>query len=67
MYKYEDHQFSFEKDWFIIPEVDKNHEIIRLADTINWNNLTNRMAKFFCRDNGRPTKPTRTKTGLLLN
>ena len=60
------HQYSFKNDWFMVPEVDKNHELIKLADTIDWNALSERLAKFYCPDNGRPTKSSRAKVGLLI-
>ena len=67
MYTKEDeHQYSFKNDWFMVPEVDRNHELIKLADTIDWTSLSERLAKFYCPDNGRPTKPNRAKVGLLM-
>lgn len=61
-----EHQYSFKHDWFMVPEVDKDHEIIRIADNLNWLNLSERLARFYCPDNGRPTKPSRAKVGLLI-
>ena len=67
MYTKEDeHQYSFKNDWFMVPEVDKNHEIIKIADAIDWASLSKELAKFYCPDNGRPTKPSRAKVGLLM-
>lgn len=59
-------QYSFKHDWFMVPEVDKDHEIIRIADNLDWVNLSGRLAKFYCPDNGRPSKPSRAKVGLLI-
>jgi IS5 family transposase len=64
--KDDEHQYSFKHDWFMVPEVDKDHEIIRIADAIDWASLSERLAKFYCSDNGRPTKPARAKVGLLM-
>jgi len=64
--KDDEHQYSFKNDWFMVPEVDKNHEIIKIADAIDWASLSDRLAKFYCPDNGRPTKPSRAKVGLLM-
>ena len=50
----------------MVPEVDKNHEVIKIADAIDWASLSDRLAKFYCPDNGRPTKPSRAKVGLLM-
>jgi hypothetical protein len=61
-----EHQYSFKNDWFMVPEVDKNHELIKMADAIDWASLSERLAKFYCPDNGRPTKPCRAKVGLLM-
>ena len=64
--KDDEHQYSFKNDWFMVPEVDKNHEVIKIADAIDWASLSERLAKFYCPDNGRPTKPSRAKVGLLM-
>ena len=50
----------------MVPEVDKNHEIIKIADAIDWASLSDRLSKFYCPNNGRPTKPSRAKVGLLM-
>ena len=64
--KDDEHQYSFKNDWFMVPEVDKNHEIIKIADAIDWASLSDRLSKFYCPNNGRPTKPSRAKVGLLM-
>ena len=64
--KDDEHQYSFKNDWFMVPEVDHNHEVIKIADAIDWASLSERLAKFYCPDNGRPTKPSRAKVGLLM-
>lgn len=64
--KDDEHQYSFKNDWFMVPEVDKNHEVIKIADAIDWTSLSDRLAKFYCPNNGRPTKPSRAKVGLLM-
>ncbi len=51
---------------FIKPELNKKHILVKIADTINWDNITNQLSKFYCKDNGRPTKPARIKVGLLF-
>lgn len=61
-----EHQYSFKHDWFMVPDVDKDHEIIRIADNLDWVSLSERLAKFYCPDNGRPSKPSRAKVGLLI-
>jgi IS5 family transposase len=64
--KENEHQYSFKNDWFMVPEVDKNHELIKMSDAINWESLSEKLAQFYCSDNGRPTKPSRAKIGLLV-
>lgn len=61
-----EHQYSFKNDWFMVPEVDKNHELIKIADAIDWVSLSEKLAQFYCSHNGRPTKPSRAKVGLLI-
>jgi IS5 family transposase len=61
-----EHQYSFKHDWFMTPEVDRDHIIIKIADAIDWSALSEKLAKFYCPDNGRPTKPARAKIGLLM-
>ena len=61
-----EHQYSFKHDWFMTPEVNKNHEIIKIADSIDWVSLSEKLSRFYCSDNGRPTKPSRAKVGLLI-
>ncbi|MBL7132108.1 MAG: IS5 family transposase [Candidatus Omnitrophica bacterium] len=62
----EEQQYSFTHDWFIIPDVDENHELIRIAKTIDWLNLSNKLSGFYCADNGRRSKPSRAKVGLHI-
>ncbi len=64
--KDDEHQYSFKHDWFMVPEVDKDHEIIKIADAIDWASLSERLTGFYCPDNGRPTKSSRAKVGLLM-
>lgn len=59
-------QYSFTHDWFVVPDLDENHELIKITKTINWVSLSEKIAKFYCPDNGRPTKPARAKVGLLI-
>lgn len=61
-----EHQYSFTHDWFVVPELDENHELVRIAKTIDWVSLSDKLAHFYCPDNGRPAKPARAKVGLLI-
>lgn len=61
-----EHQYSFTHDWFVVPDLDENHELIKIAKAIDWTSLSDKLAQFYCPDNGRPTKPARAKVGLLI-
>ncbi len=60
------HQYSFTHDWFVVPKLDDNHELVKISKAINWPALSDKLAQFYCPDNGRPTKPSRAKVGLLI-
>lgn len=60
-------QFSFwHNNFFLKPELDKNNIIIKTANTLNWQSLSDKLSRFYCQNNGRPTKPARAKIGLLI-
>ena len=61
-----EHQYSFTHDWFVVPDLDQEHEIIKITKAIDWLSLSDNLARFYCPDNGRPTKPARAKVGLLI-
>lgn len=61
-----EHQYSFTHDWFVVPELDENHELVKIAKAIDWVSLSDNLARFYCPDNGRPAKPARAKVGLLI-
>ena len=60
------HQYSFTHDWFVVPKLDDNHELIKISKAIDWPALSDKLAKFYCPDNGRPAKPSQAKVGLLI-
>lgn len=66
MYIDEEKQLHFKDGWFIIPEVDPDHEIIQLSEAIDWDKLLEAFSSFYSQNHGRPTKPTRAKIGLLI-
>lgn len=66
MYIAEERQQHFHEGWFLPPEVDSEHEIIKLSHAIDWERLTEAIAQFYSRTMGRPTKPARAKIGLLI-
>jgi hypothetical protein len=61
-----EHQYSFTHDWFVVPDLDEDHELIKIAKSIDWLSLSDKLAQFYSPDNGRPTKPARAKVGLLI-
>ncbi len=46
--------------------LDMDHELVRLAQTINWDGITAEFRPMYCPDNGRPAVPTRLMAGLQL-
>jgi len=60
------HQYSFTHDWFVVPKLDENHELIKISKAIDWIVLSDKLAQFYSPDNGRPAKPSRAKVGLLI-
>jgi len=60
------HQYSFTHDWFVVPKLDDNHELVKISKAIDWPALSDKLAQFYCPDNGRPAKPSRAKVGLLI-
>lgn len=61
-----EHQYSFSHDWFVVPELDQNHELVKITETVDWLSLSDKLAQFYCPNNGRPAKPSRAKVGLLI-
>ena len=60
-------QFSFlNNNFFIKPILDQNHIMIKIANSLNWINISNQLSKFYSSSRGRPTKPSRAKVGLLI-
>ena len=46
--------------------IDLDHELVRLAQTINWDGIAAEFRPMYCPDNGRPAVPTRLMAGLQL-
>lgn len=44
----------------------ESHKLILLTKKINWDQLEAQLSKFYCLDNGRPSIPIRTVSGMLL-
>ena len=46
--------------------LDSKHPLFKLANMIDWSLFEKSFAPLFCADNGRPPKPIRLMTGLLM-
>lgn len=46
--------------------IDLDHELVRLAQAINWDAIAAEFRPMYCPDNGRPAVPTRLMAGLQL-
>jgi len=53
-------------DDIIHPFLDKDDELYKITQAIDWISLSDKLATFYCTNNGRPTKPSRLKVGLLI-
>jgi IS5 family transposase len=46
--------------------IDPAHELVLLANVIDWQYFENEFSQYFCKDNGRPSVPLRVMIGCLL-
>lgn len=52
--------------WDLETMLDSKHPLSRLANAVDWSLFEKSFAPLFCADNGRPPKPIRLMTGLLM-
>ena len=52
--------------WDFETMLDSKHPLFKLANMVDWSLFEKSFAPLFCADNGRPTKPIRLMTGLLM-
>lgn len=52
--------------WDLETMLDSKHPLFKLANMVDWSLFENSFAPLFCADNGRPPKPIRMMTGLLM-
>lgn len=45
--------------------IDRNHELVLLAQRIDWSSVESEFSKYCCKDNGRPSFPARKMAGLM--
>lgn len=61
-----EYQYKLLQDSMITPFLDKNNPLYKITSVIDWVSLSDKLARFYCPDNGRPSKPSRLKVGLLI-
>lgn len=61
-----EYQPSFLMDEMIAPLLDHENELFKITKAIDWVSLSQELSIFYCLDNGRPSKPSRLKVGLLI-
>lgn len=61
-----EYQYKLLQDSMITPFLDKSHPLYKISQVIDWVSLSEKLGQFYCPDNGRPTKPSRLKIGLLI-
>lgn len=59
-------QPTFIFDMMIAPLLDQDNELFKITKAIDWVSLSDKLSCFYCPDNGRPSKPSRLKVGLLI-
>ena len=52
--------------WDLETMLDPSHPLFKLANMIDWSCFEKSFAPLFCADNGRPPKPIRLMTALLI-
>ena len=52
--------------WNLETMLESKHPLFKLANMIDWSLFEKSFAPLFCADNGRPSKPIRLMTGLLM-
>ena len=52
--------------WDLETMLDSKHPLFKLANMVDWSLFEKSFAPLFCADNGRPPKPIRLMTGLLM-
>ena len=52
--------------WDLETMLDSKHPLFKLANMVDWTSFEKAFAPLFCADNGRPPKPIRLMTGLLV-
>lgn len=62
----QNYQREFFENFFMDFELDENNELIRIEKELPWDELCEVPGKYYSHSQGRPTKPSRAKIGLLI-
>ena len=46
--------------------IDMNHELVLLANQIDWDAVESEFSEYYCADNGRASVPIRKMMGMML-
>ena len=66
MYKASSNSRQASLFWDLETMLDAKHPLFKLANMVDWTCFEKAFAPLFCADNGRPPKPMRLMTGLLM-
>ena len=61
-----DEQLNLFSDQLLAPFLDSENELFKITKALDWVKLSDKLSEFYSPDNGRPTKPSRLKIGLLI-
>lgn len=61
-----DYQQGIFLESVIAPFLDPEEELYKITKAIDWVSLSNKLERFYCADNGRPSKHARLYVGLLI-
>lgn len=61
-----DEQLNLFSDKLLAPFLDSENELFKITKTLDWVKLSDKLSEFYSPDNGRPSKPSRLKIGLLI-
>lgn len=59
-------QLNLFSDKLLAPFLDPGNELFKITKTLDWVKLSDKLSEFYSPNNGRPTKPSRLKIGLLV-
>ena len=66
MYKPSSNSRQVSLFWDLETMLDSKHPVFKLANMVDWSLFEKSFSPLFCSDNGRPPKPIRLMTGLIM-